>query len=285
MVALALLLVASGTAQGLPSAKPALEELIAKSGAEVSVAAKTLDGEELLIEPDRVFHAASTMKIPVMIELFQEAKSGALSFDELIPVRNEFESIVDGSLFSLNPESDSDGKVYEAVGSSLSIRDLCESMITVSSNLAANLLMRRVGVPKIQERVRALGADGMQVIRPLEDGKAFLKGLNNTTTARALETLLFAIASGKAVDPTSDQSMVEILKRQHFADAIPAGLPPGIPVAHKTGEITKILHDAGIVYASRPFVLVVLVRGIEDRKESAALVAEITRTLYSYEAR
>jgi beta-lactamase class A len=275
------LVLAAATGGNLASARGPVEALIAGSGAEVSVAVRTLDGDELLIEPDRSFHAASTMKVPVMIELFAEVRAGTLRLDESLAVRNEFRSIVDGSPYTLDPKSDSDPTVYDSVGGTLPLLSLCESMITMSSNLATNLLMERLGIPPIQKRVDALGAGGMRVIRPLEDGKAFLQGLNNTTTARALETLLYALATGKAVDPSADRTMVEMLKRQHFKDAIPAGLPPEIEVAHKTGEITRIQHDAAIVYARRPFVLVVLVRGIEDPAKGTALIADITRAVYA----
>jgi beta-lactamase class A len=221
------------------------------------------------------------MKIPVMIELYHEAKARKLSLEEQIPVTNSFQSIVDGSPYSVDKESDSDPEIYSSLGGRLPLGRLCESMITVSSNLATNLLIGRLGIPAIQSRVRALGAEGMKVIRPLDDGKAFLQGMNNTTTARALMVLLSALSRGRAVDKGSDAQMVSILKRQHFKDAIPAGLPPEIEVAHKTGEITKIQHDAAIVYAPRPFVLVVLVRGIEDHEKSAALIAAITREVYA----
>jgi beta-lactamase class A len=126
-----------------------------------------------------------------------------------------------------------------------------------------------------------LGADGMNILRGVEDGKAFEKGLNNTTTARGLAILMAAIAQGKAVDVDSSGQMVAILERQKFNEAIPAGLPAGTRVAHKTGDITKIHHDAAIVYAKRPFVLVILVRGIADEKQSYALMADITRDLYN----
>jgi beta-lactamase class A len=89
-----------------------------------------------------------------------------------------------------------------------------------------------------------------------------------------------AIARGQAVDRRASDEMAAILKRQSFNTRIPAGLPPGIAVAHKTGEITKIQHDAAIVYAERPFVLVVLVRGLDDAKRGSALAADITRVLY-----
>jgi beta-lactamase class A len=153
-------------------------------------------------------------------------------------------------------------------------------MVTVSSNFATNLLIQKLGIDNIRATVTALHADGMDIKRGVEDQKAFDKGLNNTTTARGLATLLLAIANGKAVDPGSSAKMVEILERQKFNEGIPAGVPANIRVAHKTGEITKIHHDAAIVYAKRPFVLVVLVRGIEDFKQSSALIAGVTRDLY-----
>lgn len=265
---------------GPEAARSEVERLIRASGAEVAVAARTLDGgEALLIRPDDSFHAASTMKVPVMIELFAQADEGRLRLDDPLPVRNQFASIVDGSPYSLDPAEDSDPEVYRAVGGRLALRQLCEAMITASSNLAANLLIEKLGVENVRRRVRALGADGMNVLRGVEDGKAFRAGLVNTTTARGLLVLLEAIATGKAAGPEASREMVEILKRQRFGAAIPAGLPPGTPVAHKTGTITKIHHDAGIVYAARPYVLVVLVRGVAEEKQSAALIAAITRTV------
>jgi beta-lactamase class A len=261
-----------------------LREAIVASGAEVAVAYRTLDGrDEVSIEPDKIFHAASTMKVPVMIELFNQARAGTLSLADPLPIKNEFHSIVDGSSYSLSEGDDSDREMYATVGKTLTLRQLCDAMITVSSNFAANLLIQKLGVDNIRRTVTRLGADangGMQVVRGVEDGKAFEKGLINSTTARGLLTLFDKLARGEAVDAQSDAAMIEILKRQQFKDAIPAGLPPGIPVAHKTGNITRIHHDAGIVYGPRPYVLVLLVRGIEDRKKSGALMAELSKLVY-----
>src|SRR5439155_2089223 len=188
-------------------------------------------------------------KVPVMIELFRQAEAGRLRLDDPLPIENEFHSIVDGSVYHLSVGDDSDAEVYKAVGQTMTLRALCEAMITVSSNLAANLLIERLGVENIRKTIARLGADGMHVLRGVEDQKAFDKGLNNTTTARALLTLMEAIAHGRAVDRAASEEMVAILKRQQFRDRIPAGLPAGIAVAHKTGEITRIQHDAAIVYA------------------------------------
>jgi len=259
-----------------------LRAIIATSKAEVAVAVRTLDGRtEVLIDPDKPFHAASTMKVPVMIELFRQQAAGKLSLDSSMPIRNEFHSIVDGSIYALSEGDDADKAVYAAVGKAMTLRELCDAMITVSSNFAANLLIEKLGVENIRATVARLGADGMNVLRGVEDQKAFDKGLNNSTTARGLLVLFDKLAHGAAVDASADATMVDILKRQAFNDAIPAGLPPRTPVAHKTGNITRINHDAGIVFAARPYVVVLLVRGIQDQKESAALMASLSRTIYA----
>ena len=261
-----------------------LRAIIAASGAEVAVAYAPLDGRDaLLIDADKSFHAASTMKVPVMIELFRQAKAGMLALEDPLPIRNEFHSIVDGSTYALSVGDDSDREVYDAVGKTMTLRQLCEAMITVSSNFATNLLIEKLGVANVRATVTRLGADrngGVQVLRGVEDSKAFAKGLNNSTTARGLLTLLDALARGQAVDPASDEAMIAILQRQKFNDAIPAGVPAGTPIAHKTGTITRIHHDAAIVYAPRPYVLVLLVRGIEEQARSAAVMAELSRVVY-----
>ena len=272
---------------GQVKSRAAIEQIIRESGADVAVAFRTIDQPpgasprlELLIQPDAEFHAASTMKVPVMIELFRQARAGLVKLDEPLLVKNEFASIVDGSPYTLSTGDDSDAEVYKRVGQTMTLVELCEPMITVSSNFAANLLIQRLGAPNVQRTVDGMGAGGMIVRRGVEDGKAFAAGLNNSTTARALMVLMERIARLEAVDADASRQMLDILKRQRFNDAIPAGLPPGTPVAHKTGSITKIHHDAAVVLAPRPFVLVVLTRGIEDLKQSAALMARIARVLY-----
>lgn len=257
-----------------------IQQQIQKSGADVGIAFHTLDGRaEWHFRADDTFHAASTMKIPVMIELFHQVREGKLKLDDTLSIKNEFHSLVDGSVYQLSPADDSETDLYKAEGQTRSLRQLCELMITVSSNFATNLLVEKLGVENIRAAVHSLRADGMNVLRGVEDQKAFDKGMNNTTTARGLEQLLDAIARGEAVDPASSKKMIEILERQKFNEGIPSGLPAGTPVAHKTGELTKIHHDAAIVFAPRPFVLVILVRALADIKDSSALMARITREL------
>jgi beta-lactamase class A len=271
---------------GQVKARAAIEQIIRDSGAEVAVAFRTLDrpaGEaarlELLLQPDVEFHAASTMKVPVMIELFRQDTIGLAKLDSKVPVVNTFRSIIDDSPYTLSPDGDSETQLYTRIGQPISYRELCWAMITASSNLATNVLIDRLGVQKIQQTTIELGATGMQVLRGVEDSKAYEAGRNNTTTADALLVLMEAIARGKAVSPEASKEMVEILANQKFRDGIPAGVPEGTRVAHKTGEISSVNHDAAIVFAPRPYVLVVLVRGLES-KAREALIAQISKTVY-----
>jgi beta-lactamase class A len=264
-----------------PKVASSIQERIQKSGAAVGIVFQPLDGKTAWsFHGDDVFHAASTMKIPVMIEVFHQVRAGQVKLDDTLPIRNEFQSLADGSSFTLDPKDDSEVELYKAVGQTRTLSQLCELMITVSSNFATNLVIQKLGVENIRATVHALHADGMNVLRGVEDNQAFQKGLNNTTTAQGLAVLLEAIGNGQAVDAEASRQMIEILERQKFNEGIPAGVPTSIRVAHKTGELTKIHHDAAIVYARRPFVLVILVRGMADFKESSALMADITRELY-----
>jgi beta-lactamase class A len=270
----------SAQSLGLAAAEQLIEKRIADSRADVGIAFRTLDGTtEWFFHADDSFHAASTMKVPVMIELFRQVQSGKLKLSDLLLVHNEFHSIVDGSGYKLDPADDSESGLYKAEGQTRTLGELCDLMITASSNLATNLLIAKLGVENIRTTVHSLHADGMHVLRGVEDSKAFEQGLNNTTTARALEILLDSIANQSAVGTPAAEQMIALLEAQKFNEGIPAGLPPGTKVAHKTGEITKIHHDAAIVYAPRPFVLVILVRGLANRKDSSALIADITRFL------
>jgi beta-lactamase class A len=268
------------------SLRERIERRIAEvPGATVGVAFRDLArGDTLYLGADERFHAASTMKVPVMIELFRRAERGQISLSQRIALKNEFASIVDGTPYSLDAKDDSDSLVYRWIGSSVSVHDLLEHMITRSSNLATNTLIAVVGATRANATAHELGAKDIQVLRGVEDNKAYEAGMNNRTTARDLAVLMAAIETGKAASPASTDSMRAILSRQEFNDEIPAGLPAGTRVAHKTGQITGHLHDAAIVYPQgrRPYVLVVLTRGIPDEKVARSLIADISRLVYEH---
>jgi beta-lactamase class A len=259
----------------------------ADSGAQVGLAYVDLaSGDTLFLNADTSFHAASTMKVPVMVELFRRANTGSFRMDQGLLLVNQFASIADGSPYELDPGSDSDSTLYRRIGQRVRVDTLLRLMITRSSNFATNTLITLVGADAVTGTMRSFGAQRIQVLRGVEDGKAFEKGLNNTTTARDLAIILRAIQEGRAASPAATHDMLEILSAQEFNEKIPAGLPPGMRVAHKTGEITAVSHDAAIVYppGRSPYVLVVLTRGIADGSKSARLIADISAIVYAHNA-
>ncbi|MEK7830523.1 MAG: serine hydrolase, partial [Acidobacteriota bacterium] len=267
----------------LDQAKPQIEKLIAASGAEVvSVAVYDIQTKQTLLINERVsLHAASTMKLPVMMEIFRLVEEKKLRLTDPVEIKNKFFSIIDGSEYRLNKGDDSDEEVYNRIGQKMTVLELVDHMITWSSNLATNILIERVGPENVMKLMAELGANDIRVLRGVEDSKAFQAGKNNTTTAYDLMLLLRLIAENKFKGKRACEKMVEILSSQHFNNGIPAGLPTGTRVAHKTGEITKHNHDAAIVYPldGKPYLIVVLTKGIASDKLSGKLIAEISRTV------
>jgi len=275
----------TGRAQSpLDNAKSEIEKLIAASNAElVGVAVYDTETKQTLLINERAsLHAASTMKLPVMMEIFRQADRKKIGLNDRVEIKNKFYSIIDGSEYRLSKDDDSDQEIYGRIGQSMPVIELVDRMITWSSNLATNLLIERVKADNVSALMRELGANDIQVLRGVEDQKAFQAGKNNTTTAYDLMLLLRLIAENKFLNRRACEKMVEILSAQHFNDGIPAGLPAATRVAHKTGDITKHHHDAAIVYAPgrKPYVIVVMAKGIAEKKRSGKLIADISRVVY-----
>lgn len=258
--------------------------IAAATGATVGVAFVDIStGDTLFVNSDSVFHAASTMKVPVMMELFRQTEHGGYSMEQGILLVNHFFSIADGSDFTVDPAEDTDSSLYARLGTRVPVRELVELMITRSSNLATNALIALVGAPQVTALVRKLGGTRTRILRGVEDIRAFERGMNNVTTARDLAIVMRAMHEGRPGILRADAEMRRILLAQKMNSKIPAGLPAGTPVAHKTGEITASSHDAAVVYPPNrgPYVLVVMTRGIRDERESARLIADISRIVFT----
>jgi len=273
-------------ADGLSDLEASLRDTIAASGAEVGLYYRSLapGGDSVTIDADVRMHAASTMKVPVMMRLFLDDQEGVLSLDAEIPITRTFHSIVDGSEYELPIDSDSDTTFYGRVGEPVPVRELLDRMITWSSNLATNILIERVDARRVTAMLREIGADSMEVLRGVEDLKAFEAGLSNTATARDLGVVMAAVQGSPRFALAAREAMVRILERQHFRENIPAGLPPGTRVANKTGWITGHNHDAAVVFPTDapPYVLAIMVRGIEDQGVAADLVARLSRQVWAF---
>ena len=231
---------------------------------------------------DHYFHAASTMKLAVLLGVMREVERGDLTLDAPVHIRNRFTSIINNEPFMLDLGRDADPDVYGHLGKTLSVRELAYWMITKSSNLATNLLVDIVGIGNIQQALDELEIDGVKILRGVEDQAAFNAGLNNEVTANGLLKLLRIIADRKAYSAEASEEMLNIMLEQQYRSGIPAGLPKAARVAHKTGNISTVHHDAGIVFLEgrEPYVLVVLTQFAAETGRGTA-VAQVSRDIFN----
>jgi len=234
------------------------------------------------LHPHRWFHAASTIKVPVLLAVYEAMAQGRFEPHSRVHVRNRFRSMVDGRPFRVPQGSDANSEVHWAIGRMLTVHELAEHMIVTSSNLATNLLLDLVGVEEARASLSRLHLGGIDLQRGVEDEAAWEAGINNRVTAAGLCDAMRLIEEGQAVSAQASEAMLDILHRQRFRSGIPAGLPEDARVAHKTGEISTIAHDAGIVYIGErdAYVVVILTEwepGVGGRQEA---IARISRAVY-----
>src|SRR5436309_6092860 len=265
------------------SLREAVEKIAGESKARaVAVALLDFDsGLRFSLAGDRWFHAASTIKVAVLLAIFRAADEGRLRLDDSLHVRNRFVSAANGSPFRLDPSSDAMPELYQAIGRTAKISALAEGMIVASSNLATNLLLDFVGVEYARKVLQDAQVSGVELRRGVEDHAAHEREINNEVTASGLLTLLSAIR-GDFLSNKSKEQVIRILLEQRFKSMIPAGLPPHATVAHKTGEISTACHDMGIVYLPEraPYIAVILTEFDSDRKGRRETVAAISEGIY-----
>lgn len=262
-----------------------IETILHKPKGTFAVAYKDLGtGEEILINEHVLFHAASTMKTPVMAEVYRQVAEGKFSLKDSIKIKNEFISILDSSSFSITRESDSDTLIYDHMGEKRTVYSLMYDMIIISSNLATNLIVELVDAKNVTQTMRSIGANDIQVLRGVEDTKAYEAGMNNQVTAYDLMLLFEKIDKEEIVNAEASMAMMDILLDQKFNDIIPAKLPADVKVAHKTGSITGVRHDSGIVFLSdgKKYVLVLLSKDLENEQAGVQAMAEVSEVLYQY---
>lgn len=238
-------------------------------------------GLRFSLQGDRWFHAASTIKVAVLVAVFRAADEGRLRLDDSLHVRNRFISVADGSPFHLSRDSDAMPELYKRIGRVAKISELAEGMIVASSNLATNLLLDYVTVEYARNVLRNAQVEGVELRRGVEDHAAHEKGINNQVTANGLLRLLSALR-GDFLSAKSKEQAIRILLEQRFDSMIPAGLPAHAVVAHKTGEISTACHDMGIVYLPErePYLAVILTEFDSDRDGRRETVAAISEAIY-----
>jgi beta-lactamase class A len=231
---------------------------------------------------DEWFHAASTIKVPILLGVFGAAHRGHLVLDSRVHVRNRFISAADGTAFRVESGRDANSEVHRQLGRTMKVNELAYHMIVTSSNLATNLLVDLVGIDEIRASIAELGVTGVELHRGVEDERAWEQGLNNRVTARGLISVLRPIEEGTAYSVELSARMLEILHDQEFRSGIPAGVPDSARVANKTGEISTVAHDAAIVYlpGRKPYCVVVLTRWEPGASGRSDTIARISRAVY-----
>jgi beta-lactamase class A len=242
-------------------------------------------GQRLLLNADDRTHAASLMKVPVMMTVFHLAERGELDLDRPVTVKNTFASLIDGSPFQV--EFDPNGPLAAKAGKTESLRELVQLMIARSDNVATDLVMELAGAERVMELLGRLGIENVLVRRGVEDSKAYAAGLNNECSARGMLEVLIACRNSAFFGPQSRREMMAILGAQEMPSMIGRGIPvdSGAVVAHKTGSISWVEHDAGIVELAggRAYGLVILTRDFgEAREKASGSGAAISELVYRF---
>lgn len=261
----------------------AIEQIASKAGTKsCAVAVRDFENERRFsLHGERVFHAASTIKVALLLALFRGIDEGRFCAKDPLHVRNYFRSVLDGSPFSLDRETDGYPQLYKSIGRTAKIGDLAESMITSSSNLATNVLLDYVGAEYAAQVLRLAEVRGVTLRRGVDDLKAYEQGIYNETTAEGLVSLFVALR-GDFLSKQSRERVIHILLEQKFTSMIPAGLPAHATVAHKTGEISTACHDAGIVYLPErePYIVAILTEVDPNKNGHRETVRKISEAVY-----
>ncbi|MGB9637196.1 MAG: serine hydrolase [Microgenomates group bacterium] len=206
------------------------------------------------IAGQETFTAASLIKLPVLLTLYREAEAGRINLDEVYKLRNYDKVSGAGSL------------QYKPAGFEITFRQMAELMGQQSDNTAFNIVSQRLGETKIQELIDALGMTKT----------SFAK---NETSPADIGLLFRKLYKEGIVYEKDKEEILGFLTNTIWEDRIPAGVPKGIKVSHKIGTEVGVISDAGIVFAPRPFILVIMSQGANEIEAKKAL-PEITRKIY-----
>lgn len=245
-----------------------------------------LSGCSWQYDGQRWFHAASTIKVAVLAAVYDAIDAGRFSAESRVHVRNRFFSAIDGEPFRVQASRDADGDVHAAIGRTMRIAELARHMIGTSSNLATNLLLDVVGLDEAKRALATRGVDGVDLQRGVEDDRAFEAGCSNRVTADGLVALLRAIRDADRFSASSIEGMTEILFDQRFSGGIGPGLPDAVRaiarIAHKTGDISTVSHDAGLVFlpGRPPYAVALLAESPGDAGERTAALIAASRAVY-----
>lgn len=218
-------------------------------------------------QPTEQFQAASLYKLGVAAEVFRQQKQGKLTLKDPLIISRD--SLADGdTMFAAGD-----------IGRKITVGEAVDFMITRSSNVAAILLLRRVEQANVNSLLANLGLKDTRLLdRPFRNinGNA-----RNQTTPRDMGRFFWLLLRGRVVDVDASQALIRLLLRQRIDDRLPAALPKGVPIAHKTGNLVGVVHDAGIIYSpAGPLVVVAMSQDAPSEDEAVATIALLARVTY-----
>lgn len=267
----------SGTVLIEPSPKPlsSLEQSLALFAADrtntYAIYVKPLDSDLSLIIHNEQMTAASMIKLFIMAEAFRQKKAGLIDLDEESTITDDVKVGGAGILQNV------------PVGTRKTLRELIDLMIIESDNTATNIIIDRLTIENINQLITGLGLKNTVLQRKMMDFQSKKNGKENYTSAFDFGMTLEKIYWGQCIGPQEDAAMLEILLRQKDNDKIPALLPATIKVAHKTGELTGILHDGGIVYGEKgAYIVCIMTNTNKDVATASKDIAAISKTIYQF---
>ncbi len=228
-------------------------------------------------------YAASTMKLALVIAAYTAAESGRLRLNQPVVIRNDFCSAAGSGRFEVDAAEDEDPEPWRRLGSTVALRWLCHRALVRSSNLATNLVFEAVDGQAIAAVLAKVGARRSRIERGIEDTEAREAGLDNVVTARDLALTLQSLATCGVAGRDACTEIMSVLRAQQFNDAIPRGLPSGLTVAHKSGWVDGICHDAAVIYPADapPFVFVMCTTSELSAADALELIAAGARAAWS----
>jgi beta-lactamase class A len=212
------------------------------------------------------FPAASTIKVPVLIAFFQDVDAGKIRLDEKITMRKDLIAPESGDMQFLPP------------GAQFSALETATKMITISDNTATNMLIDRLGgIQALNQRFKSWGLSATQITNMLPD----LKG-TNTTSPKELASLMVRVSQGELVTLRSRDRLLDIMRRTVNNSQLPQGLGEGATIAHKTGDISMVIGDVGLVDMpnGKRYATAVLIRRSPNDDRAYDLVQKISRVMY-----
>lgn len=231
-------------------------------------------GWEMNCNKEKRMPAASLTKIPLMLCCYQAGKEQKIRLDDVITLKNSHKTGGSGTLKNM------------PAGTKITIERLIELMITKSDNTAANILIELLGTEYINAFFRSFGLEETKLARRMMDFTSRKKGIENYTTAGEMAGLLEGIYRGGFLGRETAQRCLWLLKHQEYNDRLPARLPAGTVVAHKTGLERRVCHDAGILFTAKgDFLICVLTRAPKSGKSSKKakeVIADIAFWVYRY---